>query len=173
MDGVAGGLSTDAGTLVLSNFSNAFLRKSDFLVLDGADLSTVDRIRLPGSFTFDAISPDGSMIYLIDLMNRRDPTDYRVRTYDVGAERLLRRPVVDPANPDEQMGGYPYARTTSPDGRWVYTAYSGGKEPFVHALDTVGRTAVCVDLGPAGVRVGRRSTLIQLSGRFDPPARAR
>jgi hypothetical protein len=40
----------------------------------------------------------------------------------------------------------------SPDGRWAYTLYDGaGAQPFVHALDTMGRTAVCIDLpGLAG-----------------------
>jgi hypothetical protein len=33
----------------------------------------------------------------------------------------------------------------SSDGRWAYTLYSA-KEPFVHALDTAGRTAKCIDL---------------------------
>ena len=38
-------------------------------------------------------------------------------------------------------------RTTSADGRWVYTLYSPAKDvPFIHALDTTGRTAACIDL---------------------------
>ena len=34
----------------------------------------------------------------------------------------------------------------SPDGRFAYTLYSGGEETFIHALDTVGRTAACIDI---------------------------
>ena len=35
----------------------------------------------------------------------------------------------------------------TPDGRWEYTLYDGaGSHPFVHALDTVGRKALCLDL---------------------------
>jgi hypothetical protein len=38
-------------------------------------------------------------------------------------------------------------RVTSADGRWAYTLYDGGgKNPFVHALDTAEGKAVCVDL---------------------------
>ena len=43
------------------------------------------------------------------------------------------------------MGGMPLSRAVSPDGRFVYTLY-GAEEPFIHALDTVGRTAKCIDL---------------------------
>jgi hypothetical protein len=59
---------------------------------------------------------------------------------------------VDPREPDEDMRGYPITRASSPDGRWAYTLYDGaGKHPFVHALDTQGRTAACIDLdGLAG-----------------------
>ena len=61
--------------------------------------------------------------------------------------RLLREPIVDPSEPDEAMRGYPITRETSADGRWEYTLYDGGgSHPFVHALDTVGREALCIDL---------------------------
>lgn len=45
------------------------------------------------------------------------------------------------------MRGNPLSRQASPDGRWAYTLYDGaGGTPFVHALDTSGRTARCIDL---------------------------
>ena len=45
------------------------------------------------------------------------------------------------------MAGTPMTRTTSADGRWVYTLYQKPSgEPFVHALDTVGGAAYCIDL---------------------------
>ena len=37
-------------------------------------------------------------------------------------------------------------RVSSGDGRWAYTLYDGNGRPFVHALDTAGRTARCIDL---------------------------
>ena len=43
------------------------------------------------------------------------------------------------------MDGYPVARAATSNGHWVYTLYSNGNNyPFVHALDTVNRTAVCI-----------------------------
>jgi hypothetical protein len=53
---------------------------------------------------------------------------------------------VDPREPDEEMYGVPVTRASSPDGRWAYTLYDSPKHPFVHALDTSGRTAACIDL---------------------------
>ena len=45
------------------------------------------------------------------------------------------------------MTGYPVSRATAPDGRFVYTLYQQNDNyPFVHALDTVHRTAVCIGL---------------------------
>jgi len=45
------------------------------------------------------------------------------------------------------MQGYPISRTTSTDGRFVYTLYQNpGGYPFVHALDTKRGVAHCVGL---------------------------
>ena len=44
------------------------------------------------------------------------------------------------------MTGVPVTRLPSPDGRWDYTLYQSAEHPFVHALDTQRRTAVCIDL---------------------------
>ena len=69
--------------------------------------------------------------------------------YDLVIRQMLPRPIVDPHDDDEKdaMFGFPVTRVVSPDGRWAYTLYirpSGA--PFIHALDTVGVRAVCVDL---------------------------
>jgi hypothetical protein len=102
---------------------------------------------LRGDFTLDAISPDGALLYFVHYLSRRDITRYEVRAYDVAERRLLPDPVVDPDEAGESMRGTPLARASSADGRWAYTLYDGnGEHPFVHALDTVAATAVCVDL---------------------------
>src|SRR3954451_7151765 len=45
------------------------------------------------------------------------------------------------------MQGSAMTRTTSADGRWVYTLYyNPGGYPFIHALDTVRGVAHCVGL---------------------------
>jgi hypothetical protein len=176
-DGTGGGLSADGKTLVLGHFpfdSLVYPPKTTRLAVLDTDLrpqrhpragqrrppDVFSSIELRGHFAFDAISPDGSTIYLIHhFPNLTGPayiTHYEVRAFDVKSGRLLPEPIVDPSEPEERMEGLPLTRATSPDGRWAYTLYDGnGKEPFIHALDTVAGQAVCVDL-PQLTDLGRR-----------------
>jgi hypothetical protein len=145
-DSSASGLSADGGVLVLIQPRLSFPRaRTSFALLDARRLRLLQVLRLQGDFSFDAISPSGKRIYLIQYLSPRDATKYAVRAYDVQAGRLLRDPVVDPREADEQMRGRPVSRAMSPDGRWAYTLYDG-KTPFVHALDTSRATARCIDL---------------------------
>jgi hypothetical protein len=146
LDGATTGLSADGGTLVLARPTRIFPPKSTQLaVLDATELVVLRRIVLPGFFTVDAISPDGRWVYLIQYAGE-NVLDYRVRALDTRTGRLAADDVVDPREPEEQMGGLPMTRAMSRDGRWAYTLYSGGAETFIHALDTVSRTAACIDL---------------------------
>jgi DNA-binding beta-propeller fold protein YncE len=155
LDGSPAGISADDTTLVLIKPRASFPQASThLLVLDAATLKVMDRITLRGDFSFDAISPDASTLYLIQYLSAQDPTRYAVRAYDVSAGRLVRQPIVDPDEHAGEMRGFPMTRVDSADGRWAYTLYDGGGgEPFVHALDTAEGRAVCVDLdglvGPA------------------------
>jgi hypothetical protein len=147
-DGSPGGLAADGRTLVLINPRTGFPRRVTTLaVLDARRLRTRDVIRLRGDFSFDAVSPDGRLLYLVQYLSKRDPTRYLVRLYDLDAGRLLPEPIIDPREVGDVMRGMPITRAASPDGRWAYTLYDGAEEhPFIHALDTVGRTARCIDL---------------------------
>jgi len=147
-DGSAGGLSADGRTLVLINPRTGFPRRVTTLaVLNTRRLRARDVIRLKGDFSFDAISPDGRLLYLVQYLSQRDPTRYLVRLYDLEAGRLLPEPIIDPREVGDVMRGTPITRAASPDGRWAYTLYDGaGEHPFIHALDTVARTARCIDL---------------------------
>jgi hypothetical protein len=151
-DSSASGLSANGKVLVLIQPRVSFPRaRTSFAVLDARHLRVVKVLRLQGDFSFDAISPSGNRIYLIQYLSTNDPTKYAVRAFDVGADRLLPEPVVDPHEADEQMRGQPLSRAMSPDGRWAYTLYDGnGKAPFVHALDTSRATARCIDLDALG-----------------------
>ena len=147
-DGSPGGLAQDGNTLVLITPRATFPRATTPLaIVDTPRLEVVTRITLPGDFSFDAVSPDGRWVYLIHYTSATDPLEYEVRALDAGTGSLAPKPIVDPREPDEQMGGRPLTRTASPDGRWTYTLYERpGAAPFVHALDTVGRSARCIDL---------------------------
>jgi hypothetical protein len=144
--GKAGGLSADGSALVLLRPDYSLTAKTTAFQILTPDLSTRDRFELPGRYGFDAISPDGSRIYLVEYHDPRDPLDYSIRAFDADRGRLLPGEVVDPSEPDERMAGMPVSRQMSPDGRWAYTLYAGGDETFIHALDTQGASAVCVDL---------------------------
>ena len=148
LDGSAAGLSADGGTLVLIRPRTGFPRRETALaVLGTARLRLRESITLAGDFSFDALSPDGSLLYLVQYVNPRDPTRYVVRGYDLDRGRLLPEPVVDPKVFGKVMRGYPVTRAVSPDGRWAYTLYDGaGGHPFVHALDTAEGTAACIDV---------------------------
>jgi hypothetical protein len=147
-DGSATGLSADGGTLVLAA-PREFSRRprSHFTIFDAPALRRRAVVDLRGDFTLDALSPDGSRLYLIESQSR-DGTRYAVRAYDVAARRLLPDPIVDPAEADEPMRGIPISRAMSPGGRWAYTLYDGGggPHPFIHALDTERGRAKCIDL---------------------------
>jgi hypothetical protein len=159
VDGSPGGISAD-GTLVLTSIPRRYPPpRSRFAILDthlflrhphrgpGAPRHAITHVTLPGAYSFDAISPDGSRIYLIhDFFKRGEVSHYEVRALDTASGRLLPGAIVDPNEPDERMQGSPVTRVSSPDGRWAYTLYTGPEETFLHALDTVDGRAVCVDL---------------------------
>ena len=54
-------------------------------VVDAERMRLRRQIRLRGDFSFDAISPDGRLLYLIEYLSKRDFTDYAVRAYDMRA----------------------------------------------------------------------------------------
>ena len=179
-DGSATGLSADGRTLVLSGGVGRYpIVRTHLVVLDARHLRTRARITLPGWFNVDAISPTGRWLYLIHYPSARDTNRYEVRAYDLVDRRLVAKPVIDPREPDEAMQGFPMTRAMSADGRWAYTLYDrGGEAPFIHALDTEGRTAACIDLPGltgadiSGMRlvVGRGGATLSVVGRHGPVA---
>jgi hypothetical protein len=146
LDGSAEGLTRDGRTLVLAPATVAPLAaESRFALVDTRTLRVRRILTLKGAFAYDALSPDGKTLYLIELLGQSG--DYRVRAYDLAQSRLYRQSVVDKSEADELMVGTPLTRATSADGGWVYTLYTRpDKPPFVHALDARHRRAVCIDL---------------------------
>lgn len=146
-DGSAAGLSADGLTLVLIVPRPAFPRaRTTFAIMDTGPLALRSMVTLKGDFSFDAMSPDGTWLYLIEYTSPKNPLQYRVRALSSVTGLLHPKPIVDPREPGEAMNGHPLTRATSPDGRWAYTLYEGTEHPFVHALDTTGRSARCIDL---------------------------
>ena len=144
-DGKTAGLARNGRRLVLYSADGPGRPQTRFVVLDPATLRVRSRFSLNGSFGFDALSPDGSLMYLIQLKGQSG--DYAVRALNVATGRLYPGSIVDRREPDEKMTGIPMGRVGSGDGSWAYTLYvRPEKSPFVHALHTTHREAFCIDL---------------------------
>jgi hypothetical protein len=163
--GVAGGLSPDGRLLVLAQppTYSGLRTQSRLLLLSAKTLALRDTVVLKGEFGFDAFSANGRTLYLIQHRSARDLVAYVVRGYDLARKRLLPGAIVAKGE-SENMRGYPVARTTRARGAWVYTLYTRqtGK-PFIHALATNDRYAVCIDLPWAASPQQIWSTRLSLS----------
>ena len=144
----AEGLSADGKTLILGDVAWSYPRTtSRFLLVNAKSLRTMRTIALRGDFAYDALSPDGKRLYLIQHVDAMNNQRYVVRGYDLAAGRLLPGRIADRTQRSWVMQGYPMARATSAGGGWVYTLYENpGGYPFVHALDTVRGVAHCIGL---------------------------
>jgi hypothetical protein len=164
-DGTTAGLSHDGRTLVLADVAGSSqLRKtSSFAILAARQLKLRHVVRLRGDFSFDALSPGARTLYLIEHVSVQSAS-YRVRAYDLGARRMLPQVIIDKTSWESVMRGYPYTRTVSKDGRWVYTLYGGGEHPFVHALDTRNAHAVCIDLPKSWNKLDLGAMRLHLKG---------
>jgi hypothetical protein len=159
-DGTTGGLSTNGRSLVLGeqafgychgNRCSPLRRVSRFIVYDPRTLRHRATISLQGDFSYDALSPDGRMLYVIQHVSSTNLTRYLVRAYDLERRQLRPGAIADRAQRDWVMQGSPVTRVTTSDGDFVYTLYQNpGGYPFVHVLDAVNGTAHCVGLPWAG-----------------------
>lgn len=164
LDGSTDGISHDGSTLVVGDTLQPGKTTSSFLVIGALRGELRATITLQGDFSFDALSPGARMLYLIQHVSPTDPSKYRVRAYDLGARRLLQRSVIDKTSWEEVMTGRPFTRVTSSSGRWVYTLYTGGAHPFVHALDTQSATARCIDLPKSWNQYDISNVRLRLAG---------
>ena len=147
-DGTAGGLSADGRRLILADMNGVDpqAKRTAFLVVGTKRFRILQTVRLKGSFSFDALSPNARNLYLIEhLYSNEDPTHYRVRAYDLVKQRLLPKIISDKTSWETDMQGMPVSRLGHAG--WAYTLYGGsGPRPFIHALDLRHATAVCIDM---------------------------
>jgi hypothetical protein len=151
------GLAPDGRALVLEGGTTA--GASRFALVPSSLSQKPRTITLAGDFTFDAWSPDATILYLVEHRPPRGSGHYVVRAYDIGRTSLRDGAVVDKRNIDEDMAGHPEARAMTPGGAIVATLYlpaRGAVElaheehgPFVHLLYTDQAQALCVDLPKA------------------------
>jgi hypothetical protein len=151
------GVSSDGSTIVLieadlaHGAAGADRMTSRFAVLD-AHLGSRHApriIELDGAFDFDALSPDGSLLYVAEQIPGSLEGRYQVRVVETATGRLRPAVIVDKRNLAEQMAGYPIDQERRDDGM-VLTLYRGVEHPFIHALSSVDAWAVCIDLPTRG-----------------------
>jgi hypothetical protein len=148
-------LSPDGRWLVLRQLGSA-AGSSVFALVDTQARRLAQTIVLAGDFDLDAISPGGTMLYL--LQNLSDAAHhYYVRAYDLTAHALLPTIIVDKTEwSGAKMTGTAVTRQMAPDGSMAYTLYidPANNYAFVHILPLGEASsnfpfAHCVDL-PVG-----------------------
>jgi hypothetical protein len=142
-DGTAGGLTREGKLLVLETNGQT---STTFTVLATRNLRVQQSFTLHGLWAYDALSPEGKTLYLIQILTQTDKLRYLVRAYDLQQHQLVKGAIADKSEAGA-MTGYPVSRATSANGKWAYTLYQRpGAQPFIHALNTQDRVAICIDL---------------------------
>ena len=124
-----------------------------FALVDTQKGVLVKTFSLSGDFDLDAVSPDGSRVYLLQRLH--DSTGhYYVRRYDVATNTLFQTIIADKSElNDPRMLGSALTRQMAQDGSRVYTLYTDTRSniAFVHILPLTGdlNLARCIDL-PVG-----------------------
>ena len=147
-NGVAEGTWAGGRRLVLSSSVYDDQTRTRFVVIDTRTLRPLKTITLSGAFAFDALSPSGDRLFLLQFpQGVNGGIHYVVRSLNMRTGKLEPGAIVDKTEPDEQMNGIAMYRAWSPNRTWAYTLYNGGEShAFVHALNTRTRTARCIDL---------------------------
>jgi hypothetical protein len=161
-DPVPAGVSADGSTIALvpdASGSTGAAGTSRFAIVQHANgnrpttsrdaqLRLAKTIELKGAFDFDALSPSGDVLYVVEHLDGQTGS-YQVRAVDVATGYLRDQVIADKRNIGEAMAGWPIAQLRRPDGI-VLTLYRGAEHPFVHALNTAEAWAVCLDLPANG-----------------------
>jgi len=111
---------------------------SIFVLVDTQAGRVAKTIVLNGTFDLDAVSPDGSRIYLLERHNDA-AGHYTVRLYQVGQGQLAAYPIVDKRDLDSNMVGNPLTRQLSPDGKIAYTLYTNTAKQSLYPHPTTGK----------------------------------
>jgi len=154
LDPLPVGVSADGSTIVLVEdlpaTKWAIATASRFAVVSRGGARATRIIELGGSFEFDALSPDGSRLYVAQHVPGPLQDRYQVRVVSTATGVMDEAIIVDKRNLDEAMAGRPISQFRRADGM-VFTLYRGAEYPFIHALDTVDAWAVCIDLPAEGM----------------------
>ena len=140
--------------------------KSSFAIVDTSLVKLAAFAEVPGPFTYDAMSDDGTSLYLIERITPEAARElpgvnaaysYRVRVYDVPAGKMSETLVVDvklaaqtdgnnaETRLDGIMSGIYQSSVPGRDGRWNFSFYyNPNRGPFIHVLHLDSRSAFCI-----------------------------
>lgn len=132
---------------------------TNIALVDTQTCKLVKSVHLNGDFTLDAVSPKGTILYLLEYY-QAGTDHYNVRAYNVQANQLAPGYIVDKNELGEKMQGEALARQMSDGGDMAYTLYINPvtNKAFIHILwltDTIDNSvpfpaiARCIDL-PVG-----------------------
>ena len=164
LDPLPVGRSLDGSTIVLVEPADATPGRSRFAIvehwlMDAVQIAGDTPLRLarivdlPGDFEYDALSPDGRILYVVQRLDATVGGHYQVRAVDVSTGVLRDGVIVDKGDPDTYMAGSALAQLRRADGL-VLTLYSGPDHPFIHALNSKEAWALCIDLPAANAVTG-------------------
>jgi outer membrane protein assembly factor BamB len=149
-DPIPVGVSANGQTIVLiEDGAPATPGKTRFAILAKGVGGPAKVMELKGRFDYDALSPDGRTLYVVEHLDADAGGSYQVRAVDVATGRLQDGVIADKRNISEAMAGYPLAQLRRDDGT-VFTLYRGLQHPFIHALNTKEGWALCLDLPATG-----------------------
>lgn len=152
-DPVPVGLALGGPTIVLvENVAPGTNGRTRFAILERGFTTKPRIIELAGRFDYDALSPSGSVLYVVEHLDADAGGRYQVRAVELPSGTLRDGVIVDKRNVDEAMAGYPLAQVRRADGG-VLTLYRGKEHPFIHALNSVDGWALCIDLPANGANV--------------------
>ena len=145
------GVSANGGLEVLTRYAR---RATELRV--GAS-----RFRLRGNYEVEALSPDGSRLFLVHWKR----LGYELEQLDLDSRRLSPTRLDEP---DEKMSGAAAGAIATRDGHWLLTLYVKPEgSSFVHALDLRSGVAHCVDLPLKGDYATVSATALALSPHED------
>ena len=131
--------------LQTTDFGQPLRAKSGFVTVDTRKLAVIRTINLNGDFAYDAISPNGRTLYLIEHFPSTDVLRYRVRAYDLADG--------PPAAADHRR----QARAERADERHAVGAHrDGGRPQGLHALRRARSTRSSTCSTRSGARVLHR-----------------
>ncbi len=151
LEPVPAGVSADGSTIVLVELDRPQdATVSRFAIVDRSSQAKPRIVELPGAFEFDALSPDGSLLYVVEHLPSPPAGHYQVRTIETATGTMRPEVIADKLDSSEAMAGWPVAQSRRGDG-FVFTLYRGTEHPFIHALNSVDAWAVCLDLPASGM----------------------